>query len=128
MDDLIEHIKSISDRNCEHLSKPYLEYMEHHYMYAGCTGLHTMNDEYPKKELIPWCQTLINLFYARPFRAEVTKVQIQQKNPKRLVNDFGHVVQCLMALDDAEWRPVALVAMRKADKCREDNHKVSYHM
>lgn len=80
-----------------------------------------MKDDYPEEELVPWCQTLINLFYARPYSIEVTKLQ-----DKKLVNNFSHVVQGLMALDDAEWRPVALLAMRISDKCRSGNHKVNH--
>lgn len=119
MDDLIEHIKSLHDSDCEHLRTPYLEYMQQHYTYKGLKGLQSMTDQYPEEELLPWCQTLINLFYARPYSTEVTKLQ-----DKKLVNNFSHVVQGLMALDDAEWRPVALAAMRKSDACRSGNHKV----
>lgn len=80
-----------------------------------------MKDDYPKEELEPWCQMLINLFYARPYSTDVTKLQ-----DKKLVNNFSHVVQGLMALDDAEWRPVALLAMRMSDKGRKGDHKVNH--
>lgn len=119
MDDLIEHIKSIHDRQCNHVSMSYLEYMQHHYTYGGKIGLQDMTDDFPQLELIPWNRTLINLFYARPFAADATKTK-----KKQLVNDFSHLVQGLMALDDAEWRPVAMLAMRKADDCQKGNHQV----
>ena len=120
MDDLIEHIKTLHDIDCKYLDVPYLEYMEERYTYKDRVGLHSMDDHYAAEELIPWCQTLINLFYGRPYSAEASKLQ-----DKKYVNDFSHVVQGLMALDDAEWRPVALAAMRKSDRCRASSHKVS---
>ena len=123
LDDLIEHIKSINDSECKRPNMSYLEYMEKHYTFDGHTGLHNMEDSYYNKELKPWCQALINLFYGRPFTSEVTKLCKKDE-----VNDFSHVVQCLMALDDAEWRPVALVAMRKAQQAREGTHKVVHNL
>lgn len=119
MDDLIEHIKSIHDRQCKHLNTPYLEYMKKYYTYGGTTGLQDMKDDFPQVELTPWTNTLINLFYARPFAADATK-----SKKKQLVNDFSHLIQGLMALDDAEWRPVAMLAMRKADECQNQGHQV----
>ena len=40
------------------------------------------------------------------------------------MNDFKHIIQGLLALDDADWRPVALVAMVKAEESRKKGVKV----
>jgi len=39
-------------------------------------------------------------------------------------NDFQQIMQCLLALDDPDWRPVALIAMVKANDARKKNVQV----
>ncbi len=121
MDDLLAHLKSINDPDCKHLSMSYMDYMAHHYTYGTgerkAIGLHRLPNEFATEVLESYCGALIHLFNGRPFaKADLGTLS------SAAVNDFKHIVQGL--LDDVDWRPVALIVMVKADKCRKKGVKV----
>ena len=122
MDDLLAHLKAINDPTCKFLHVSYMDYMAEQYTYGSNTkdkGLHHMPKEFATDVLERYCKALIDLFNGRPF-AE-THLQLESSV---FVNDFKHIIQGLLALDDADWRPVALVAMVKAEKSRRKGVKV----
>lgn len=121
MDDLLAHLKAINDPACMHLDKSYMDYMSKEYTYGSAKGLHNMPDAFATDVLGSYCQALINLFHGRPF----AKAHTSELRPAA-ANDFKHVVRGLLALDDADWRPVALVAMVEAEKSRHKTVPVSF--
>ena len=123
MDDLLAHLKAIHDTDCNHLKVSYMDYMAQQYTYGTGqqkAGLQDLPQEFATEVLEKYCSALINLFNGRPFaKADLDALS------SAAVNDFKHIIQCLLALDDADWRPVALVAMVKAEESRKKGVKVS---
>ena len=125
MDDLLAHLKAIHDTGCAFPKMSYMDYMAQQYTYGQQQkkGLHNVPNEFATEVLERYCSALINLFNGRPF----AKTDLDRLKPAA-VNDFKHIIQGLLALDDADWRPVALVAMVKADKSRKKGVKVTNHV
>ncbi len=121
MDDLLAHLKAINDPACAHLQMSYMDYMAEQYTYGSAKGLHNMPDAFATDVLGSYCQALINLFHGRPF-AKAHTLELS----RAAANDFKHVVRGLLALDDADWRPVALVVMVEAEKSRHKTVPVSF--
>ena len=120
MDDLLAHLKAINDPACAHPQMSYMDYMAEQYTYGTAKGLHNMPDEFANEVLGSYCEALINLFHGRPF----TKADTKDLKPAA-ANDFKHIIRGLLALDDADWRPVALVVMVKAEESRRMTVEVS---
>ena len=123
MDDLLAHLKAIHDFSCSHLQVSYIDYMTYHYTYGKgqdkAKGLDCFDDTFATEVLEKYCNALINLLRGRPFgKTDMEGMKSADSN------DFQQIIQCLLALDDADWRPVALIAMVKANDARKKNVQV----
>ncbi len=123
MDDLLAHLKAIHDSSCSQLKTSYLDYMTHHYTYGKgqhkAKGLDCFDNTFATEVLEKYCNALINLLKGRPFgRTDMDGMKSAD------TNDFQQIMQCLLALDDPDWRPVALIAMVKANDARKKNVQV----
>lgn len=123
MDDLLTHLKAIHDSSCSQLKTSYLDYMTHHYTYGKgqhkAKGLDCFDNTFAAEVLEKYCNALINLLKGRPFgRSDMDGTKSVD------ASDFQQIIQCLLALDDADWRPVALIAMVKANDARKKNVQV----
>lgn len=123
MDDLLAHLKAIHDSSCSHLKMSYLDYMTHHYTYSKgqqkAKGLDCFDDTFAAEVLEKYCNALINLLKGRPFgRTDMDGTKSAD------ASDFQQIIRCLLALDDVDWRPVALIAMVKANDARRKNVQV----
>ena len=124
MDELLEHLKAIADPKCKDSTMSYLQFMQEKYQWQperlqlfgdkAPVGIQHFDKSFAHDVLNPFKNALINLLHRRPFDAAIAQRQKQDALAK-----FRSLVQCLHILDDSEWRPVALVAMRKAQEMLE---------
>lgn len=125
MDELMENLKAIADPGCSFLGMSYLQFMEDEYEWgppgqAKLRGIHRLDTKFGDQELHPLKNCMVNLFNLRPFDAASSSVQKKVETAT-----FKNVARCLFILDDPEWRPVALLAMRKAAKSTPKENKAS---
>lgn len=125
MDELMENLKAIADPTCSFLGMSYLQFMEDEYEWGPpgqpkLKGIHCFDSKFGDQELFPVKNSMVNLFNLRPFDTASSAVQ-----KKVEIATFKSVARCLFVLDDPEWRPVALLAMRKAANATPKENKAS---
>ena len=119
LDDLLGYLKSLQDSDCKYMGTSYLDYMEKTYEFQQLpgsqvqTGIHNFDKSFIAEVLKPYTTALIDMLSGIPYAVSAKSKSSSTRE------DFKAVLFGMLTLDQPEWRPVALLAMRKTGLSKE---------